>query len=115
MASKTTNLSLLKPAAGDKFSITGSEGYNNNMDKIDAAIGQLNSDIGNLNKKVTAQGSKTITLGSNAVSKIGLFTVAEIKEILNISNFDKNKFVATIMNGDFLANQFYVTGNYIEK
>lgn len=45
MASKTTNLNLLKPASGDKFSITGSEGYNNNMDKIDAAIGQLNSDL----------------------------------------------------------------------
>lgn len=59
MSLKTAFLNLFKPEAGDKFSITGTEGYNKNMDLIDAAvkknaddistntsaISQLNSDI----------------------------------------------------------------------
>lgn len=52
MSLKTAFLNLFKPEAGDKFSITGTEGYNKNMDLIDKAvkknadgIAQLNSDI----------------------------------------------------------------------
>lgn len=52
MSLKTAFLNLFKPEAGDRFSITGTEGYNKNMDLIDAAvkknadgISQLNSDI----------------------------------------------------------------------
>lgn len=56
MSLKTAFLNLFKPEAGDRFSITGTEGYNKNMDLIDAAvkknagdIAQLNSDIKKMN------------------------------------------------------------------
>ena len=52
MSLRTAFLNLFKPEVGDRFSITGTEGYNKNMDLIDAAvkknaegITQLNSDM----------------------------------------------------------------------
>ena len=45
MSLKTAFLNLFKPEAGDKFSITGTEGYNKNMDLIDAAVKKLNNDL----------------------------------------------------------------------
>lgn len=77
MSLKTAFLNLFKPEAGDRFSITGTEGYNKNMDLIDAAvkknaddIAQLNSDTGfvRLNDSISYRvknGYCTLTGGSN--------------------------------------------------
>lgn len=82
MSLKTAFLNLFKPEVGDRFSITGTEGYNKNMDLIDAAvkknaddINQLNSDIKYLHRVyavrgvITAGATITIDFPKNLFSK----------------------------------------------
>lgn len=52
MSLKTAFLNLFKPEAGDRFSITGAEGYNKNMDLIDAAVKKNEGDIAQLNSNL---------------------------------------------------------------
>lgn len=52
MSLRTDFLNLLKPETGDRFSITGTEGYNKNMDLIDAAVKKNADDITQLNSDV---------------------------------------------------------------
>lgn len=52
MSLKTAFLNLFKPEAGDRFSITGTEGYNKNMDLIDAAVKKNADDINQLNSDI---------------------------------------------------------------
>lgn len=51
MSLKTAFLNLFKPEVGDRFSITGTEGYNKNMDLIDAAVKKNAGDIAQLNSE----------------------------------------------------------------
>lgn len=53
MSLKTAFLNLFKPETGDRFSITGTEGYNKNMDLIDAAVKKNVDDITQLNSDIT--------------------------------------------------------------
>ena len=82
MSLKTAFLNLFKPEANEKFPITGTEGYNSNMDLIDAAvkknaedITQLNSDIKYLHRVyavrgvITAGATITIDFPKNLFSK----------------------------------------------
>lgn len=60
MSLKTAFLNLFKPEAGDRFSITGTEGYNKNMDMIDAAVKKNAGDIAQLNSDITEIVAKNV-------------------------------------------------------
>ena len=63
---------------------------------------------------INVVGTKTIRVGTSS-NKVGLFTTSQIKELLGIATFDQNKFVASLMNGDYNAKNFYITGSYIDN
>ncbi len=64
MSLKTAFLNLFKPEAGDRFSITGTEGYNKNMDLIDAAVKKNADGISKLNSDIHVEVFK-VTTGSD--------------------------------------------------
>ena len=82
------------------------------MNKLTEQSTDLANKIG---KVKIIQGTKTINLGSNATSKIGLFTTKEIMNLFGVPILYKNNLTTLVMNGDFAASNFYVTGCYIEN
>lgn len=85
---------------------------NSNLNKLTEQSTDLANKIG---KVKIIQGTKTINLGSNATSKIGLFTTKEIMNLFGVPILYKNNLTTLVMNGDFAASNFYVTGCYIEN
>ena len=62
------------------------------------------------------QGSKSWSLGSSSTSnEITLYTVDDIKKLMELSSFDKAKFCCQIINGDYSANPFVVTDAAIKN
>ena len=64
--------------------------------------------------KKIVQGSRAWNLGSNPVDDIGLIAIDQIKNAMNISEFNQEKFCCQVTNGDYGANPFIVTGTYIK-
>lgn len=114
MASTTTNLGLTKPDAGDKFSITGSEGYNNNMDKIDGAIGQLNSELKNKLQGIAlvlrGNISGDLNIASSDKIPMGIYYYQSGNTLQNAPNGVNWGVFIQIGNGSYYFTQIIVDG-----
>ncbi len=63
MSLKTAFLNLFKPEANEKFPITGTEGYNKNMDLIDAAVKKNADDISTNTSAISQLNSESTDSG----------------------------------------------------
>lgn len=85
MSLKTAFLNLFKPEAGDKFSITGTEGYNKNMDLIDKAVKKNADDITQLNSKILKHGQVDVTVTfPSGFSTLPIQTASEFNDTLRL-------------------------------
>ena len=64
--------------------------------------------------KTTYQGSKSWYIGDHLTNEIGLYITDQIKDLMNIPEFDESKFCCLVTNGDYGANPFIVAGTYIK-
>ena len=55
----------------------------------------------------------TIIKNLNAIITFNI-TIYQIKDLMNIPEFDESKFCCLVTNGDYGANPFIVAGTYIK-
>ena len=100
MSLKTAFLNLFKPEVGDKFSITGTEGYNKNMDLIDAAVKKNADDINQLNSDIkTSFANKYMACYRSTGDKKKYIAF----EFVSGTNMNDVKYTPVLVFGDIFA------------
>ena len=85
-----------------------------------APTGSQNGDINSLSTKNSSmfkmyQSTKSWSIGNNLINDVELYTVSEIKSLLELTSFKQTDFCCKVTNGDYGANPFCVIDAYIEK